>query len=341
MNIHTETDWGLTLNYLLADIVGASAWSMKLVDRAGRELVDIGRRGDIGSQGLNFRRAMSKLAASAVSQGESFAWMDLETTDDGDSLDRESPGSLLLVFVPISANEILTGGVLLDRSALGSSVFQNEGKLIHFLAGAVAGVASARRAARETSAVKSLLSVLAVQCIIIDQSGRVIFQTSPSTEFAGLCEAQGNRGSSPFRKMVQQVLKQNRLALPCRSQRYQVVSVDLGHGKNALVYVLPLPNECSETKKAEFLALFFPRPFEPPCDDALTTAFSLTPSEAKVVRHIMFGKRVSRIADEMSLTEQTVRTYLKRTYAKLHVSSQSELIAKVSGLSVPLRAYRD
>jgi len=105
------------------------------------------------------------------------------------------------------------------------------------------------------------------------------------------------------------------------------------------VYIVPLAGD-GGGGDADLVALLLPSPSQPPCDEALVAALSLTKAEARVVHHVMMGRKVRRIAEKMSLTEQTVRTYLKRIYAKLEVSGQCELIAKVSGFSIPFAASR-
>lgn len=183
---------------------------------------------------------------------------------------------------------------------------------------------------------KSLLSALAVECVVVDRSGRILLETGQAGAASGQTGAPADSDATSVRGMVHQVLKQCGSATPTGTRPYQVASVDLGSGEPAPVYVLPLSSDETDARDADFLALILPRPSEPPCDEVLAEALSLTPAEAKVVRQIMLGKRIRLIAEDMSLTEQTVRTYLKRTYAKLGVSSQSELIARVSELSVPL-----
>ncbi|HEX5741448.1 MAG TPA: response regulator transcription factor [Pilimelia sp.] len=54
---------------------------------------------------------------------------------------------------------------------------------------------------------------------------------------------------------------------------------------------------------------------------------ALSPREAQVLRHLYVGANNAAIADSMSLTESTVRTYLARVYDKLGVHSRAEALA--------------
>ena len=64
-------------------------------------------------------------------------------------------------------------------------------------------------------------------------------------------------------------------------------------------------------------------------DDActrLSQAFGLTPREAEVFALLARGRNNAFVQEELTLTRNTVKTYIKRIYAKLNVHSQQELI---------------
>lgn len=53
----------------------------------------------------------------------------------------------------------------------------------------------------------------------------------------------------------------------------------------------------------------------------------LSPREAQVCALIACGYSASRVALELNISEETVITFRKRTYRKLHISSRGELFA--------------
>lgn len=56
--------------------------------------------------------------------------------------------------------------------------------------------------------------------------------------------------------------------------------------------------------------------------------FKLNPREKEVVHHLVNGLPYKQIADKMNITYPTVRFHMKNIYAKLHVASMTEVVAK-------------
>lgn len=61
----------------------------------------------------------------------------------------------------------------------------------------------------------------------------------------------------------------------------------------------------------------------------LRDRFALTPREAEIARCVFAGKSDARLAADLDIAFSTVRTHLKRIYAKLSVTSRTELIHRV------------
>ena len=59
----------------------------------------------------------------------------------------------------------------------------------------------------------------------------------------------------------------------------------------------------------------------------LMRLFALTRTEHKIVRLLMQGHSVRAIADKLGASVLTVRTHLKRTYAKVHVGTKEQLFS--------------
>lgn len=56
--------------------------------------------------------------------------------------------------------------------------------------------------------------------------------------------------------------------------------------------------------------------------------FKLNPREKEVIQHLVKGLPYKQIADQMSIAYPTVRFHMKNIYAKLHVTSMTEVVAK-------------
>lgn len=56
--------------------------------------------------------------------------------------------------------------------------------------------------------------------------------------------------------------------------------------------------------------------------------FKLNPREIEVIQFLVNGLPYKQIADKMNITYTTVRFHMKNIYAKLHVASMTEVVAK-------------
>lgn len=66
--------------------------------------------------------------------------------------------------------------------------------------------------------------------------------------------------------------------------------------------------------------------------------FGLIPSEARFVSALIRSGSAQVAAARLGITEQTAKTYMKRIYAKLGISSQLELGMMIASLAPPLRS---
>jgi DNA-binding NarL/FixJ family response regulator len=69
--------------------------------------------------------------------------------------------------------------------------------------------------------------------------------------------------------------------------------------------------------------------FHLPADTSNQLA-TLTPREREVLDQIATGYTQKEIADQLKVGVETVRSHLKSTYAKLHVNSRAEALAKLN-----------
>ncbi|MCC6983258.1 MAG: helix-turn-helix transcriptional regulator [Bauldia sp.] len=64
----------------------------------------------------------------------------------------------------------------------------------------------------------------------------------------------------------------------------------------------------------------------------LRQTWPLTHAEAKVAAQIYLGRGIDDVAAKLDVTRETIRTHLKRTYAKTGTSNQAELVAFVAAI---------
>jgi PAS domain S-box-containing protein len=72
---------------------------------------------------------------------------------------------------------------------------------------------------------------------------------------------------------------------------------------------------------------------EPPSVDLLKTLFNLTSAEARVAELLGSGLQLQQVAERLGVSKETTRTELKRVFAKIGVSHQSQLTALLAMLS--------
>jgi DNA-binding CsgD family transcriptional regulator len=68
----------------------------------------------------------------------------------------------------------------------------------------------------------------------------------------------------------------------------------------------------------------------------LEQAFGLTPTEARVAHHLFCGHTAEETAHHLRVSLDTVRTHIKRAYAKLGVSSREHFFHKLTPLVIAL-----
>lgn len=62
----------------------------------------------------------------------------------------------------------------------------------------------------------------------------------------------------------------------------------------------------------------------------LQEAFNLTPSEEAVLKKMVRGNTVDRIAQSSRISPETVRTHVRRAYSKMSVSSREEMFSRIT-----------
>lgn len=78
---------------------------------------------------------------------------------------------------------------------------------------------------------------------------------------------------------------------------------------------------------AKTFCIFIPNASEPAEPSELLCGLGLTNAEAKLAARIILGQSLSSASQELRITTETGRTYLKRVFAKLGVSRQAELVS--------------
>jgi DNA-binding CsgD family transcriptional regulator len=117
------------------------------------------------------------------------------------------------------------------------------------------------------------------------------------------------------------------------------------HSRPLSVLVTPVGRgTASLSRQPAAAALFVSDPDELriPQDAVLRNIFGLTGAESGLVMALCGGQSLADVADDLGITRETARTYLKRAFLKTGTSRQAELIAVASGLALaPSRCERE
>lgn len=111
----------------------------------------------------------------------------------------------------------------------------------------------------------------------------------------------------------------------------------LGEAAAAVLQVLPLTGQGRDVFSGGRAILVATRldPPAAPTAELLGGLFDLTAAEARVARAITQGLTTDEAATGLGLSRETVRSYLKTIFGKTGVGRQADLVALLSGASLP------
>lgn len=64
------------------------------------------------------------------------------------------------------------------------------------------------------------------------------------------------------------------------------------------------------------------------------TAVHLTPREQEVITHLAKGYTYAQISEQLEITENTLKTHIKRIYSKLNVHNRTQAILATQKLGI-------
>ena len=187
------------------------------------------------------------------------------------------------------------------------------------------------------------LSRLGIGVFALDSLGRIVFSNPAADRLVGdgLFVVDGelrfspSTGRSDIEGMLKTILRGEPLDL---SVDPKPALVDRGAGTRPLtVYVLPIgavrtPVQEFLTHARALVLAIDPRTGDPPDPAVVRDILGLTLSEARLAALVGSGLRPGQAAVRLGITEETARTALKRVFAKVGVSRQSELAALLTKL---------
>jgi DNA-binding CsgD family transcriptional regulator len=235
------------------------------------------------------------------------------SSDDGPCGERET--SILFPLMPHLRRAALLHGELSSLRARLSAFTGHLDRYPHafLLVDAQACVLYANTAAREIAGANDGLTI---------ESDRIVLQSpNPNFELRELLSAIAtDRGAS---------LQRLQISRPSGRTPYRLL-------------LLPVPESgampLGVAQPAAALVLIDPEAGYEPDTEVLRELFSLTAAEAKIAAKLAQGRSVEEVAGETATSTETVRTHIRRVFAKTSTERQGELIALVLR-SVPFRRF--
>jgi DNA-binding CsgD family transcriptional regulator len=113
-------------------------------------------------------------------------------------------------------------------------------------------------------------------------------------------------------------------------------------GKRIVAHVLPLTSGSESFMSAggsEPVAAIFLQPAEfelPSIPECLARAFHLTPAELRVALATLRHDKVADVAENLGISEATVKTHLSRVFSKTDTKRQADIVKLVAAFKTPL-----
>jgi len=251
----------------------------------------------------------------------------------------------LVFLADLPDGGVLAGAILYDNATARVSGTEWERDVVKVLAKLASVSAALSKTFREASALESLMGSLSISSVIVNKEGEVVLDLRhdvPATAREGDADAPARVPISLNKRQYAMLVKETvaflgRVSKEDGLRPYFHKTLRSNGQTTTVVYVLPLTEGCAADKRETLYAILFPTEQSILRRETLEDAFSLTPAEANVVRKILAGKQIKEVSRDLQLSHHTVRTYLKRSFMKIGVNNQPQLISRVNMLSVPLR----
>jgi DNA-binding CsgD family transcriptional regulator len=177
--------------------------------------------------------------------------------------------------------------------------------------------------------------------LILSSSLKLLYRDEQSWKLCGLInrmhEGKAATGVIPqaVLKVCAEVVRLLRSSKIMASDDLQVRYVIADRRTEILVLAIGLP-DAQDPDRSEILVLLeeISRPSEPLLRSA-KKRFHLTDREVNVIQHLLRGMTNKEIANEMDVTEQTIKEHIKNVMKKTKTMTRTAILLAVSGIILP------
>jgi DNA-binding CsgD family transcriptional regulator len=201
----------------------------------------------------------------------------------------------------------------------------------------------------EASALTGAMDSLAAAVFLVSSTGRIVHANAAGHAMLAAGDVVNSRSGRLIAKdpeadqMLRDVFMSAGLGDEAVGTKGISVPLNASDGKQLVAHTLPL---CSGTRrhdgdayKAAAVLFVHKAAMDTPAPpEIIAKTFRLTPSELRVLLAIVEVGGVPEVSEALGVAESTIKTHVKRLYAKTGVNRRSELIKLVARFSSPLVA---
>ncbi len=196
----------------------------------------------------------------------------------------------------------------------------------------------------EAAAFADTLNGMSAAIFLLDAEGRIVHANRAGHDMLGSGDVLRSTNGKLVARGAQanQSLRELFIGIRDRGAGTSCIALPMtAHdGERYVAHVLPLTAAArGATGRAyrSVAALFVRKAeMESPGGEVIARSFDLTPAEARVMLSIVDGSGVPETAAALGTAESTVKTHLRRVFAKTGTSRQADLVRIAAGLSSPL-----
>ncbi len=242
------------------------------------------------------------------------------------------PGSRSPLVVVLEAGDTLRGDCRLYGAGRGPAASPAALECLRpVLEGALLAPIERNTASHQIDILMQILGVTEEANLLMDASGEILFANARGEELLCLhterpqAHLADDGRLAPLHSLI--VEQMTRLRESKDRVRHDVVTT--GDGGRWRLEIVALSGLASQSWSLVVLT-----PIRMPSADQLCkrlAGFQISRREAEVLAHVLRGRKACEIANQLGITEYTVKDHLKHAYSKLGVSSRGQLLSRLAG----------
>lgn len=327
--------WSALFGDMLSKLVSAAGWSIEFQDGGAGDAA-CWSSDDLDRADLERLRMATRSSRNLNRVGNgAFAWHE-GAPDDNAGADCRCKVFSFVLFLP--PDRVVRAALILGASGIPKSAFESEEEFLSFSRRMALFFISSFDAMNQAEIFRQIAASISLGGIVADRNGKVVMNIGNEEGEVPECLKPVFESPDQARKLLRQVVLDEihtggGAGGPGEWPAHEGL-ISTGGQDRCVLHAIPLRASTSGSEERRLLfAVLEPFAARCPSSRSLRRVYSLTPAEARVVERLVKGLPIKEIARVLKLSDNTVRTYLKRSFEKVGVSSQQQLIYAVSGMA--------